>query len=123
MTPPLSNTTITNIHTQVRTAALESFEFFANTVLGSQISDDVCKQTQELLEGEKNGFISARRPRALTVAVLVWLNSKGVAVLTTVPLPQHEILHWLELGSEPVEKTNRGVVLDVQENGVGVQWV
>lgn len=118
----LSNADVGGVRDQVRMNALESFEFFANSVLGCSTSTELCERVQEVVEDQEDTFFETRTPRAFAVAMYAWLESKGYPVFTIAKLPHHEVLHWLDLlGAE--EKKDVYVVLDVLANGVQVRWV
>lgn len=119
----LSNTPLSVVHAQIRENALNSFEFFANSVLSSNLSEELCKDVQDLAEGEEGdeAFIKTKAPRALAIALTGWLESHGFNVLCAVPLPQHEILHWLCL--VPPEKSSRCATIEVFPEGIRLQWL
>lgn len=119
----LSNTDVSSVRDQVRVNALESFEFFANSVLGCFLSSEVCERVQEVVEDQEDAFFESRVPRAFAVALYAWLESKGFQVFTIAKLPHHEVLHWLDLLGEEKEKSHVYVVLDVLPQGVQLRWV
>lgn len=117
----LSNVQLQGIRDQVRSNALVSFEFFANTVLYSNLPTELCREVQDVVEDQEDYTFYTSRPRSLAVALRAWLGSKGVTVLSTVQLPELEILDWLSLQEEV--KSGVGVTLDVTANTVGVTWL
>lgn len=107
---------------QIAQSALTSFEFFANTVMGSNVAESLCRTVQDVCEDQEDYCIMCTRPRALAEALRAWLEAQGFSVLTTVELPRTEILQWLQLeGESRVE--SKAVSLDVGKNEVMVQWL
>jgi hypothetical protein len=106
----LSNGNITGARDAIRTQALQSFEFFANSVLSLRLSEPLCSVVQHAEESHQALCIETARPAAFCNALHIWLTSKGYAVCSDDRLPdQHEVLEWLDLFSE------------VEKNGVDVQ--
>lgn len=117
----LSNIQLDGIRDQVRSNALVSFEFFANTVMYSNLPGELCKEVQDVVEDLEDYTFYTNRPRSLAVALRGWLVSKGITVLSTIPLPQMEILDWLSLQEE--KNSGIGATLDITANTVGVTWL
>lgn len=117
--PSLSNMSV--VYDQVRSNALQSFSYCANTVLALGIEENLCDYAQDIIEDEESYFIPTKRPRALAVSLIVWLQARGVTVLSDVMLPKHEIVEWLELMQG--ETTGRGCTVELRGDGVQVTWL
>lgn len=117
-----SNTDFSVVRHSARTNALQSFEFFANTVLCSSLSEETCQYVQDVLADREDALIRTTRPRVVAIAISTWLQAQGVQVVTGTMLPTSEVLHWLELvGRE--ETSSEACTLDVIVEGVVLRWV
>ena len=103
---------------------MESFEFFANSVLGEAFPQELCECVQDCVEERENFCLETKTPRSVAIALVAWLASQNVQVLADATLPQGEVLKWLEL-NEPsdVSPAGESAVLEVQEKSVRVTWV
>lgn len=120
MTPITSLSDMGNVRDQVRMNALRSLEFTANTVLALSLEENLCTYSQDIVEDEEDHVIHTKRPRALAVALSVWLTARGVTVLSDVQVPKHEILDWLELQGE---RENKAATLELFSDGVQLRWL
>lgn len=119
----LSNQNLKGVREQIRTDALQSFDFFSNHVLALNVAEDVCSYAQDVIRDTEDAFIRTKKPRALATALSAWLASQGVLVLSTIQLPEQEILRWLELDALAPGEDAMGVTLDVLPEGVQVTWL
>lgn len=116
-----SNINVSGVRDQVRGTALCSFSFFANTVLGYCFSEELTQCVQDVVEDEEDFVIKTLSPRSLMAALQAWLRSRGVLVLSSVELPQHEILTWLEFDREV--PGGQAVTLELLSTAVSVKWL
>lgn len=119
----LSNTGLHSVRENVRVNALESFEYFSNSVLGIGLADHLCQYTQDVFNDRESCTIPTLCPKALQVALAAWLRCKGVEVLVVNSLHEHEILRWLELGQEDIDHPLLSAVFEVNKEGLHVQWI
>lgn len=117
----LSNTGMSFVRDAVRTSALSSFEFFANTVLAVQLEQSLCLCVQDVFEDRADFLLRTDRPRAVAIAMASWLNAQGVQVLCSIALPQHEILQWLDF--DTTAQGAQSVSLEVAKDSVRIQWL
>lgn len=118
----LSNVGMEGVRAQIALNACSSFEYFANTVLGRNLSEELCAAVQEVVEDGEDWEIRCTRPRELAVALASWLEAHGANVLCTVYSAKPEILEWLQLDQEP-KLQGRGVVLELAQLAVVIKWL
>lgn len=119
----VSNTDVRGVQTSVRFNALNSFEFFANTVLSSRLSEDLCSCVQDVIEDREDFVFKTNVPRTLMTTLHAWLVAKGYGVLSPMPAIEHEILAWLELTAQNPE-VGDAVALSMHDGGgVSLQWL
>lgn len=116
-----SNTNMHGVQESIRQGAMESFEYCANTVLVLGLPEDLCLYVQDVVRDQEDVLLHTKRPRALLMALSAWLSSRGVAVLTSVNIPEHEILKWLEMDQR--REGSLGASLDLRPEGVALQWL
>lgn len=117
----LSNIQLQGVRDQARMDAMRSFEFFANSVLASQLPEELCHVVQDVVEDQEDYTFHTPRPRALAAALGAWLGTRGVTVLSTVQIPQCEVLSWLDLevdGRHPL-----GATIEVTVNTMRIVWL
>lgn len=118
----ISNSSLKGVQQSVRAAALQDFEFFANTVLCSRLSEELCSAAQEAIELGETCYLRHNSPRSLATALYFYLSACGYVLLTEFrPVPQSELLSWLEL-----EKNVEGsiaVSLHIHSDGVSLSWL
>lgn len=119
----LSNTGLAVVQEAVRQNALRDFAFYANGVLSSQLSEELCAAVQDAVMDRTDVFIVTAQPRALALALNGWLTSQGIAVLTTAQLPSCEVLRWLDLQNDDTKTPTEGCTIDLQTSGVKIQWL
>ena len=120
---PVANTTLNSLQSSVRHNALASFEYFVNTVLGMRFCEGLCTDVQNALVGGNNLIVYTDKPKQLASAISSWIAaSRGVAVLSTVEPPKHEILDWLQLLPEQPSH-NRALSVVAHQTSVEFIWV
>lgn len=115
------NEGLTAVRDRVRANALESLEFYANTVLALRLSEDLCNYTQDVCNDEENALIRTKRARALCVALTGWLGARGVTVLSDTKVETHEIISWLQIEDGP--SIDKGCTLHLVPDGLEVTWL
>lgn len=119
-----SNSSLSLVQGNARSLALQSFTFFANSVLAARLAEDLCTVVQDVVDDRADYFIRSRHPRMLCAALNAWLQAQGVHTLCSVKVPTHETLQWLGLdSSEDAQQQDAACVLDLRSDGVDVRWV
>lgn len=116
-----SLSSVSAVQRDAQQSALRSFKYFANTVLGTSLAEDVCCAAQDVVEDQEDALIHTGRPRAVSIALSAWLRSRGINVLCNTPLLQSEILSWLQL--DECEESGLAVSLEALPQGVVLKWL
>lgn len=119
----LCNTSLNNLQETLRENALASFSHFANTVIASQLSEELCKEIEDVLEDREDYFVHTKRPRSVAIAILCWMQAHDVPVLSSVQIPSHEILRWLELDRQGAVQSETALSVEIAQDGVRLQWL
>jgi hypothetical protein len=122
----ISHGGLSDIMGAVRENAVNSFEYFANTVVGAHLDTVLCEKVQDTVEEREDAHYHTTRPRSLCVALQGWLTSRGVIVNSAHEATSHEVLRWLDLGlfsaQEPVVNLPRAEITTLPA-GVVLKWL
>lgn len=128
----ICNSSLKGVQQSVRAAALEDFEFFADTVLCSRLGEEVCDAVQEAVLLKETCYFRYPSSRTLATALYFYLKACGYLVLSDFqPLSQSEMLAWLDLESSEEDVDNGtgttgavyAISLTLHRDGVSLSWL
>ena len=108
----------------LRARALEDFGFFANSVLGASLPDDLCTMVNECVRQRQDVVLTNKRAQTVRSALALWLYELGYDVVgfTSDEVHSHETHTWLFGGRGPAPFAEYAVSVRVSETGVLVEW-
>lgn len=111
MSTMICNTSLDGLRESVHHDALLSFEFFANSLLGASLPEELCDVAQRSIEADESFFVTTTSSKSFARALKSWLSTRGVLVADSTPPQSNDILDWFDLAPLDVVRSSAEIVL------------